>query len=58
MCANAFHAFFDTIWALHLGTKLPFLEGHNGILLACPDPHVQNVFEVKRGKKAPLVAHL
>jgi len=47
MCGMAFNTIYPVALALSTGGTLPWQEDPDVITLACPDPDVHNVFELR-----------
>ena len=48
MCSLAFNAIYPMVWALQFGATFPWQEDPDVTTVSCPDPEVNNVFELRR----------
>ncbi len=51
MCLFAYNSIFPFALAMKTGGTFPWQEDPDVLTVACPDPEVHNVFEVKRRLK-------
>ena len=48
MCSLAFNAIYPIALALQFGATFPWQDNPDVITASCPDPEVNNVFELRR----------
>ena len=51
MCSLAWNAMYPMVLALSTGGTFPWQEDPDTLTLSCPDQEVQNIFELKRGRR-------
>jgi len=54
MCGLAFNAVYPFALALLYGAKVPWQTDPDVATVSCPDPDVQNIFELRRRVKQPV----
>jgi uncharacterized repeat protein (TIGR04076 family) len=51
MCGFAYNSLLPFIMTMKTGGTLPWQEDPDLLMISCPDPEVQNVFEIRRKLK-------